>query len=427
VVASPARWAAALLIGGLWGVCLGADAAAGGAPARRWKDVTVSFSGERLRLLRPQEIDGKQCLVSDAIVAPVGWEQNHHRVTVDFTGGGSVEVSVAHSSGSDLGAVLKAGHLRPPFRAARSGRELLFSSPYKGESCAWVLLRASGDVSLQSVRYTAWRAKGTLYGHEARTFEFAGAKLPYRIMYPRNFDPQKSYPLVLSVSGSGGVGSDNAGSMEMVILARYLFTRYYFDDELACFSVVPQIPPAAAVPAPYFPRGTRGAPSEFHPDWPAVNAGGFYVEATGALLRELLADKSLRVDPRRVYYSGFSYGGKACWEFLKADPDLWAGAICGAGWPIGRAFSEPKGDVLARLKIEAQRYKHVPVRIYAGELDGMKLGSRAVDEVLRGLGGDSRYVEFPKTAHVQTAERIWGVRDNVAWLFRQKRAKAGGG
>jgi len=211
--------------------------------------------------------------------------------------------------------------------------------------------------------------------------------------------------------------------MEMVILARHLFTERFNDPQLQCFSIVPQIPANRDIPAPYWPKGPQGRPTQpYHPDWPAVNENGWYVEATLALIQNLLADERLSIDPDRVYYTGFSYGGKACWEFLKAGREVFAGALCGAGWPIGRVGVKPTGLLLKRLKQEVRRYKHIPVRVFVGENDPMmRPGSLAVHEEILAQGGKSSYVQFPKTAHVQAAAKIWANRDNLAYLFEQNR------
>ena len=40
--------------------------------------------------------------------------------------------------------------------------------------------------------------------------EFEG--MPYRLMKPIDFDPEKTYPLILSLHGKGGTGTDNLRS-----------------------------------------------------------------------------------------------------------------------------------------------------------------------------------------------------------------------
>ena len=361
-------------------------------------------------------------IVSPVLAAPAGCEINHHRVTVRYSGDGKVQVCVAFEA-ADVGA---AAFDRPGqhgrWQAVKSGQEIKFTSGQKDDRFAWVALRTEGAVKIAEVSQSCWRGRGTIFGHVAATYAFAGGKLPYRLLYPRNFDPKKKYPLVLSVHGSGGVGDDNARGMENVILARYLFIQYYFDEALECFSLVPQIPPNSAIPEPCWPKGEKGGPTRpDHPDWPAVNENGWYVQATVSLIRTLMATEGFSIDPDRVYCTGFSYGGKACWELLKAGGDVFAGAIAGGGWAIGPAYSEPKGELVQTLAREVARYKHIPVRVFAGGKDPMRLGSSAVHKEILRQGGKSEYEEFPDTEHIPSAGKAWGNRKNVEWLFQQSR------
>ncbi len=393
------------------------------APVYQSDEITANCSAGNFLKWKSLKVESSDCLVSPVIKVGREYEINHHRVIIDFSGSGSVELSVAHSASDDLTKVLEKKHLYSRFQKVVSGKEILVSSPYKGERCAWIIVRITREVTVDNIKHVGWRGKNTLYGHVGRDFSFAGGNLPYRIMYPRNYDRSKSYPLVISVHGSGGVGTDNIKNLEQVILARYLFTNYYNDDNYECFSVVPQILPNAAIPAPYHPAGQQGEPSVFHPDtdWHAVNEQGYYTQATLALIQALIKDKAINIDPQRVYFTGFSYGGKACWEFLKAAPDLFAGAISCGGWPMGRCYSDPRGQMLEQLKKEVSIYKHVPLRIFAGELDRMNLGSRAVGKELVEQGADVEYIEFPKTNHVSSAGKAWGNKEYISWLFNQKK------
>ncbi len=394
--------------------------------AKVWDEPVKRFGAAEVAGWTVREVDGHNCLVSPALVFPAGQEVNHHRVIVTFTGSGSVKVSVGRHRADRLAEVLAARHFRSWFRQAGNGKAVSVASSYKAERFVWLILRVAGDVKITGVSHTCWRAAGTLFGHVGRKFRFAGADLPYRLMSPKNFgsdrDPARKYPLVISVHGSGGVGADNVRSMEQVILAGRLFAQYYDDEALACYSLVPQIPSGKTVPAPYHPKGDRGAPdARYHPDWPAVNERGWYTQATLALIGDLLADKSLRIDPDRVYFTGFSYGGKACWEFLRAGPDVFAGAIAGGGWPVGRAFSKPAAELTARLREEVRRHKHVPVLIFAGDADPMRFGSRAAHEAVKAVGGASTYLEIPDATHTRSAGKVWTKREHVAWLFGLKR------
>jgi len=74
-----------------------------------------------------------------------------------------------------------------------------------------------------------------------------------------------------------------------------------------------------------------------------------------------------------------------------------------------------------RLKLEVQRYKHIPVFVFAGQQDPMSRNCKAVHEAILAQDGKSRYVEFAKTPHIQAAAKAWGNRDNLVWLFEQNR------
>lgn len=388
------------------------------------REITTCFSAKEILTWPYGKVNGTDCRVSPTLAAPAGYEVNHHRVIVNFVGSGIVKLSVAHSTSNRLDKAVENKRLHSTFRTLESSREVTVTSGQTSERYAWLILQTIGDVHISEIRYSFWRGRGTLAGHVARTFEFAGARLPYRLMYPRNYDPRKAYPLVLSVSGSGGVGTDNIRNMEKVILARYLFLNYFHDAKLQCFSLVPQIPPKSVIPRPYWPAGTLGRPTPiFHPDCAVVNEQGWYVQAALALIQNLIDDTTINIDKDRIYCSGFSYGGKACWEFLKAAPNFFAAAACGAGWAVGRPYSDPNDspELLKQLKTEVQRYKHVPVHIFAGDQDHMRFAGRAVHRQIIAAGGNSTYIEFPRTNHVATAGRAWGRRKHIEWFFAQNR------
>ena len=44
---------------------------------------------------------------------------------------------------------------------------------------------------------------------EKRVYTLDTTTLPYRLFIPENYDPLKSYPLVLCLHGSGEIGTDN--------------------------------------------------------------------------------------------------------------------------------------------------------------------------------------------------------------------------
>ncbi|MFW6061520.1 MAG: hypothetical protein ACOC93_01805, partial [Planctomycetota bacterium] len=209
-------------------------------------------------------------------------------------------------------------------------------------------------------------------------------------------------------------------SMEMVILGRYLFTDYYHDKNKQCFSLVPQVPKSGSVPEGYWPHNDVGGPTpDYHPGWVTVNENGWWAEATMALVEKL--NRELPVDDDRIYATGFSLGGKAVWELLKEGRDVFAAGASGAGFAIGRPFSTPSGKLRKRLAQEVERYKHIPVYIFAGGKDSMRHSAKAVHDVIAEAGGTSRYYEAPNRNHVQSAGSGWKNEEQIDWLFAQRR------
>ena len=117
----------------------------------------------------------------------------------------------------------------------------------------------------------------------------------------------------------------------------------------------------------------------------------------------------------------FDGQASACAQYLKAGREVFAAGMSGAGWPIGTARSTPTGQLLARLKLEVARYRHIPVHVLVGGGDAMKYGSKAVHQEILAQGGKSTYVEFPGTKHVESSAKAWGNPKHIEWLFAQSR------
>lgn len=408
-----------MLSGIFGGLCLGEDISVPEPP--RVENVRVSFSGGDIVGWSEKVIDDDLCRVSKVIAGPARSEFNFHKVAADFSGSGTLAVSVGYSTNADMDEMIEEKHLHSSFRKLESGKEVLITSPRKGQRYAWIILKIKGEVGIRKIKYGCRQVSNGLYGHVPGEFEFAGGKLRYRLMYPKNYDPKKEYPLVISVHGSGGAGTDNRKSMEMITLARYLYTQYYDADGLECFSLVPQIPSKDAIPKPFWPKGSVGGPTRFHPDWPAVNAGGWYARACIELIKQLAGGNDLNIDSDRIYMTGYSYGGKACWEFLKANPGMFAAGASGGGWPVGRAYSIPVGSAMDQLKKEVSIYKDVPVFIFAGEKDRMRFGSAAVNEEILEQGGETRFKIYKGAGHIPAAGKGWRDVENIHWIFSHKR------
>lgn len=160
---------------------------------------------------------------------------------------------------------------------------------------------------------------------------------------PKDFDPHKSYPLVLFLHGAGERGTD-------VELAAFHGPLKYVKTEgrdYPFICVAPQCPPDKY--------------------W------GCYTESLLAFLEDICT--ALPVDRERVYLTGLSMGGTGTWMLAMAAPEKFAAIapICGTGiyW---------YGEAL----------RNVPVCIYHGDCDDI-VPLYESEHMMRGVqraGGD---------------------------------------
>ncbi|WP_254562847.1 carboxylesterase family protein [Dyadobacter diqingensis] len=219
---------------------------------------------------------------------------------------------------------------------------------------------------------------------KARTFKGQhGDTLSYRLLMPEGYDPDQRYPLVVSLHGGAGYGTDNV-------------------RQLASWEIQQLTEPKSRKKYPAFIL----APQIFH----GTSWGGLPHLVTRDtivfdLLRALKAEFS--IDPNRVYVVGHSLGGYGTWHFIGTRPGVFAAAIplSGAGDPS-----------LAKNMVD------VSVWAFHGETDRNVLvdGSRKVIKAMQQAGGHPRYTEFADVGHYlnPSLNTTPGILD---WLFAQKR------
>ena len=228
---------------------------------------------------------------------------------------------------------------------------------------------------------------------EKRTYsDPQGQKLPYRLLKPDPYDPQKQYPLVLFLHGAGERGTDNDKQLVHGVPA---FTSEANRKKYPCFLVAPQCPSGAR-----WVEVDWGAASHTQP-----KEASEPLRLTLELLESL--KKELPVDEKRIYVTGLSMGGYGTWDVIARRPDLFAAAapVCGGG-----------------DEATAERIAKVPVWAFHGAKDTVvkPARSRNMIEALKKAGGSPKYTEYPAEGHGS-----WGpaYRDPelFRWLFEQKK------
>jgi dienelactone hydrolase len=204
----------------------------------------------------------------------------------------------------------------------------------------------SGDLR----RNNAWeRDRRWWFGLKQRIGE---ARTPHLLYLPRDYDlaPEKRWPLVLYLHGSGEIG-DDLDQVRKSGLAKRVEEGQSFPFIL----VAPQSP---------------------EEEWFWLSA------AQEALLEEVIG--RYRVDPDRVYATGFSMGGRGTWVQAIEYPDRFAAVA-----PICGSIPEPE---------EASRIRHIPVWAFLGAKDGDQ-SMRQMVEALQAAGGNAKLTVYPDAGH----------------------------
>lgn len=227
----------------------------------------------------------------------------------------------------------------------------------------------------------------------ARTFEHNSKELPYRIVMPSNFDPNKKYPLHLFLHGAGERGNDNQSQL---IHGSSLFLEKR--EEYPAIVIFPQCPAEDYWAAVAISRGDNQNIFEF-PESPKPT---WAMEAVLALLDTQLQNKY--VDKNRIYLSGLSMGGMGTFELLYHRPTTFAAAtpICGGGYPDN-------------VKLWAQ---HTPAWIFHGDDDNVvpTFYSKTMVEALLKYEVTPKATFYPNVGH-DSWTNAFAEKELFPWIY----------
>jgi len=222
-----------------------------------------------------------------------------------------------------------------------------------------------------------------------------GETLPYRILYPENYDANNTYPLVFFLHGAGERGNDNEAQLTH---GAALFLEKENREKFPAIVVFPQC--AENDFWAHMERtesGIRKFPYYQEPD----RSLGLALEVLDKIIAEEGVDKS------RLYVMGLSMGGMGTFETLARRPNQFAAAvpICGGG-----------NTDLAKLYAQ-----NTDLWIFHGSDDSVVLPehSRMMYERLQQLGADVQYTEYPGVNH-NSWDNAFAEPDLLPWLFSKK-------
>lgn len=235
--------------------------------------------------------------------------------------------------------------------------------------------------------------------YQKKSFAYeANKNLPYRILYPENYDKSKKYPLILVLHGAGERGNDNE---KQLVHGAKLFLKAENRTQFPAIVVFPQCPSDSYWATSSIDRSKNPIQFRFNydsiPNWPQA--------AAIALVEKLKLEES--IDNSRVYITGLSMGGMGTFEAVYRNPGLFAAAapICGGG-----------NETLYNDKV-----KETAFRVFHGDADAVvKVDlSRNMVARLKELKVPVEYIEYPGVNH-NSWDNAFAEPDFMSWLFQHK-------
>lgn len=155
-----------------------------------------------------------------------------------------------------------------------------------------------------------------------------GDTLRYRLLLPENFDPAKSYPLVLFLHGAGERGNDNA---KQLVHGSKLFLMPEARKNYPAIVVFPQCDSLDFWSNVLIKTNDSTKKWEFE-----FQENGEPTKAMSLLLQWLPGfENQFLIQPQHRYVMGLSMGGMGTFEIVRRKPGYFAAAIpiCGGAHP----------------------------------------------------------------------------------------------
>ena len=209
----------------------------------------------------------------------------------------------------------------------------------------------------------------------------------YCVYVPPEYTPDKPWPLILALHGSGERGEDGFLQTDVGI-GRAIRRRH---GAFPAIVVMPQCRREMSWAGPMAAMALR------------------CVEATS---------REYRIDPERLYLTGLSLGGQGTWLLGAELADRFAALVPVCGFVEYNESTGVAEKVAARLD-------KIPIWCFHGDADPAVpvQKSREIVAAIRLAGGNVKYTEYPGGAH-NVWDRAYGDPELWKWLFAQKRASA---
>ena len=225
-------------------------------------------------------------------------------------------------------------------------------------------------------------------------FKLSTGELRYYVYVPKDWTPDRVWPVIVYLHGAGERGADPASPTQKGLGPVVWRSNGAF--------------PAVVI----FPQ----APTDSYWGMPDNN------DRVLRVLDEVMA--RYHGDPARVYLTGNSLGGFGTWFLGALHPERFAAMVPICGGVRGKA---PRPDAPFAAVPEDQRAAEVarrigkmPVWIFHGAKDWLVpvRFSRELSTTLKAAGADVQYTEFADLGH-NSWDRAYGDPKLFEWLFAQ--------
>jgi predicted peptidase len=232
-----------------------------------------------------------------------------------------------------------------------------------------------------------------------RVVTVKGVEYRYEVYVPRDYDPQRKWPIVLSLHGGGEYGSDG---IRPTVGALAKAIRLH-----------PERFPAIAVFAQAHADGT--------PSWQQASGEAALAEVSKAIAE-------FHGDPSRIYLTGYSAGGNGAWFLAYHHSQRFAALVVVCGfvsdftgkqshlfYPGIASASAP--DRYADI---AQQLRSLPIWIFHGDADQNVSveESRRMASALHAAGANVHYTELAGVDH-NAWDAAYDDAEMLEWLLAQ--------
>ncbi|MES9775057.1 chitobiase/beta-hexosaminidase C-terminal domain-containing protein [Priestia megaterium] len=228
---------------------------------------------------------------------------------------------------------------------------------------------------------------------------FTYGTMPYRLYVPEDYDPAKSYPLVLFLHGGGERGTDNVSQI-MANDGAVIWAAPENQAKHPAFVLAPQ--------ARNVPDGGFGITRDSNNNINLSRVFEFSDDLRTAyeILHHVRANYN--IDSNRLYSTGLSQGGFGTYNLNMAYPNLFAAMI-----PVASGGDPTKAHLLVNKPIWAFHAEDdviIPVS-YA----------RNIIAAIKDARGNPIYTEYPKEMQYNHASWVpaYENKEMIEWVFQQ--------